>query len=220
MNYFIFEQNLWGDDMEKSKEKSKEFFNKNAKRYSESRDGEFTRPMYQEIIDRVMSKNPKKVLDLGCGSGNVLKELNDIYSDDLELCGLDIAEDMIKIANETLGDKADLKVGDCEDIPWPDNTFDVVVCNASFHHYPNPDKTLMEVGRVLKNNGTLILGDPTAPSVLRNILNLFIRFSSSGDFRIYNQQEIVNLLNEAGFTPKDFKLLKRNKFFINAEINK
>lgn len=205
--------------MSDNKEKFREFFNKNAKGYSKSREGAFTMPMYPEMITRVLSKKPKKVLDLGCGSGILLKQLNDT-NNNIELFGLDIADEMIKIADESLKGCAELKVGDCEKIPWDSDTFDVVFCNASFHHYPNPNKALLEVNRVLKSNGTLIIGDPTAPVVIRDIMNFFIRFSNSGDVRIYNEDEILDLLKEANFTPNNFKLLKWNKFFINADVNK
>lgn len=205
------------------KEKSKSYFNKTAKNYSNTRDGEFVKPMYEEIINRIMSKNPEKILDLGCGTGYVLSEIKKIYklkNKNLDMYGLDISEEMIKIANENLKGEANLKVGDSEYIPWEDNTFDLVVCNASFHHFSNPEKTLLEIKRVLNSNGTLILGDPTGPIIVRDIFNLFIKYSDSGDYRIYNQKEIEELFNSTGFIPKNFKLLKRNKFFINGEVSK
>ena len=163
------------------------------------------------------------ILDLGCGTGFMLNEIKKIYklkNKNLDLYGLDISEEMIKIANENLNGKANLKVGDSEYIPWKDNTFDLVVCNASFHHFSNPEKTLFEIKRVLNSNGILILGDPTAPIILRDIFNLFIKYSDSGDYRIYNQKEIEELFKLTGFIPKNFKLLKRNKFFINGEVSK
>ncbi len=209
--------------MDSYKEKSKSYFDKTAKNYSNTRDGEFVKPMYEEIINRIISNNPEKILDLGCGTGFMLNEIKKIYklkNKNLDLYGLDISEEMIKIANENLNGKANLKVGDSEYIPWKDNTFDLVVCNASFHHFSNPEKTLFEIKRVLNSNGILILGDPTAPIILRDIFNLFIKYSDSGDYRIYNQKEIEELFKLTGFIPKNFKLLKRNKFFINGEVSK
>ena len=52
---------------------------------------------------------------------------------------------MIEMAKKNLGNSAELKVGDSEYMPWKDNFFDVIVCNASFHHYPNPEKVLSEM---------------------------------------------------------------------------
>ncbi|MDD3224947.1 MAG: class I SAM-dependent methyltransferase, partial [Clostridium sp.] len=129
------------------KENSKVNFNNQADVYNDSHDGKFVAPMYGEIINRIMSTNAKKILDVGCGTGNVLMKLSS--NRDLNLYGLDISEKMIEIAKKNLGDKAQLKVGDSEYMPWEDNSFDVIVCNASFHHYPNPEKVLIEMKRVL-----------------------------------------------------------------------
>ena len=70
---------------------------------------------------------------------------------------------MIESAQKKLGEKVILEVGDAEKLPYAENQFDIVICNASFHHYPNPDRVLSEIKRVLKIEGILILGDPTAP---------------------------------------------------------
>ncbi|MGH4137572.1 class I SAM-dependent methyltransferase [Clostridium sp.] len=102
-----------------------------------------------------------------------------------------ISEKMIDIAKKNLGNKAKLKVGDSECMPWANNTFDVIVCNASFHHYPNHKDTLLEVNRVLKSNGTLIIGDPTAPVVIRQMLNLYHKIGNTGDYKIYYEKEDV-----------------------------
>ena len=96
--------------MDSYKEKSKSYFDKTAKNYSNTRDGEFVKPMYEEIINRIISNNPEKILDLGCGTGFMLNEIKKIYklkNKNLDLYGLDISEEMIKIANENLNREGD-----------------------------------------------------------------------------------------------------------------
>jgi ubiquinone/menaquinone biosynthesis C-methylase UbiE len=198
------------------KENSKINYNNQAKVYDESGDGKFVAPMYGEIINRIMSANPKNLLDVGCGTGNVLMKIN--TNEDLNLYGLDISENMIETAKKNLGDNAELKVGDSEYIPWEDNSFDVIVCNASFHHYPNPEKVLLEMKRVLKTKGTLIIGDPTAPIIIRQILNRFFKLSNNGDYRIYSKKEIEALLIKYGFEPFYFKKINCKSFAVNAKI--
>lgn len=198
------------------KENSKMTYNRQASIYDEKGDGKFVAPMYDEIVRRINKVNPKNVLDVGCGTGNVLMRLN--VSQDMRLHGLDISEKMIEEAKKNLGDKVELKVGDSEYIPWEDDSFDVVVCNASFHHYPNPEKVLCEMKRVLNKNGTLIIGDPTAPGIYKKIINLFFKISNKGDFRIYSEEEIKALLIKCGFEPFDFKMINSKSFAINAKI--
>lgn len=65
--------------------------------------------------------------------------------------------------------------------------------NASFHHYPGPEKALDEIGRVLKPGGTLILGDPSFRfKMLVNVLNFFMKYSKSGDAKIWHRRELIN----------------------------
>ncbi|MBW9144686.1 class I SAM-dependent methyltransferase [Clostridium sp. CM027] len=200
------------------KENSKINFNKQAESYDKSANGKFVAPMYNEIINRIMLIKPKKLLDVGCGTGNVLMKL--VENSNIELYGLDISEKMIDMAKKNLGNSADLKVSDSECMPWKNNTFDVIVCNASFHHYPNPDKTLLEMKRILKSNGTLIIGDPTAPAVIRQVLNLYYKRSDTGDYKIYSKKEIEDLLIKTGFKPFNFKKINYKTFAINANIKK
>lgn len=200
------------------KENSKINFNEQAPIYNEKGDGKFVAPMYNEIVNRIVIANPKKLLDVGCGTGNVLMKLD--TSSGLKLYGLDISDKMIETAKKNLGSKAELKVGDSEYMPWEDNSFDVIVCNASFHHYPNPEKVLLEMKRVLSENGTLIIGDPTGPVIVRQLLNLFCKISSNGDYKIYSKDEIKRMLVKCGFEPFNFKKINCKSFAINAKIKK
>ncbi len=198
------------------KEKSIKYFNKNAERYNESFDGRFVKCMYDELVQRVSNLEGKNILDLGCGNGNVLKRLE---GRGYNLCGVDLSEKMIKEAEKNVNGKAELKIGDSENIPYEDNRFDVVICNASFHHYTNPEKALSEIKRVLKDNGTLILGDPTRSSKLYlKIINYTIKFSDGGDYKIYHKDEIKKLLNDNGFTVDNYKNINSKTFVLNAKL--
>ena len=75
-----------------------------------------------------------------------------------ELCGIDLSEEMLAVAKSKLPEQVKLLLGDSESLPFPDNTFDVVYCNDSFHHYPAPQNVLKEVHRVLKPEGTFLMG--------------------------------------------------------------
>jgi ubiquinone/menaquinone biosynthesis C-methylase UbiE len=200
------------------KENSKNNFDKQAEDYDNGHDGKFVKVMYNQIIKRISSLNPKSLLDLGCGTGNILLKL--CQNENIKLYGLDISSKMIDIAKNNLNDKVELKVGDSEFIPWQDNSFELVVCNASFHHYPHPEKVLKEIKRVLKPNGNLIIGDPTAPIILRQLLNLFCKISKNGDYKIYSQEEFKKLLIKCEFLPFDIKKINCKSFAISACLKK
>ena len=86
-----------------------------------------------------------------------------------------ISPGMVEKSRELLGERADLRVGDSEHLPWNDESFDIVTCIASFHHYPNPEPVLREMKRVLKHGGSLIIADPWAPNPWRSLANFIAR---------------------------------------------
>ena len=71
-----------------------------------------------------------------------------------------ILQNILKIARDKSGEKADLRVGDSENLPFDDDTFDMITCTDSFHHYPNSENVLAEIRRVLRPQGRLLIADP------------------------------------------------------------
>jgi ubiquinone/menaquinone biosynthesis C-methylase UbiE len=99
-----------------------------------------------------------KILDAGCGPGEMAAAL---MQQGYEVWGLDIAEPMIRHARERCG--ADrFRVGDIERIPFPDNTFDAVVCLGVLEYLDTDAQALREIERVLKPGGKAVLSTPSA----------------------------------------------------------
>ena len=191
--------------------KSKNSFNKQAEKYDTSDYSKYPRECYPFVLNTINNIPFNKVLDLGCGTGVILKEISSINSD-VELFGLDLSENMIAKATQRLGTTANLSVGDAENLPYADNTFDLVCCVESFHHYPNPKKALSEINRVLKNGGLFLLCDTWTRSPIRQILNFFIRFSSDGDVHIYSENEISKLLKVTRFEMVSWNLITNHAY--------
>ena len=102
------------------------------------------------------------LLDIGCGTGNLLSLISERY--DAEIAGVDLTPKMLNIARIKIGDKADLKLGDSEYLPFDNDKFDMVICTDSFHHYPHPENVLKEINRVLKPGGSVLIADPYTPT--------------------------------------------------------
>lgn len=180
----------------KEKEKSIKHFNSNAVEYDSSFDGKFVKVMYQSLFEELEKEEEGKLLDVGCGTGNVLCKL---VNGKRELFGIDLSENMVEESRKRMDRDADIKVADSEHIPYKDNTFDMLVCNASFHHYPHPEEVLREMKRVLKNGGKLLIGEGYAIQPFRTLLNFSFHFSYSGDFHSYGKHELIRMLKANGF---------------------
>lgn len=197
------------------KEVTREYFNNTADCYDESHDGKFVRCMYDEIVKRVCGIKAEKILDLGCGNGNILRLLYE--SKRAEYYGLDLSENMIGEAKKRLNGRAQLAVGDAEHLPYGDSMFDVIICNASFHHYTSPEAAVSEMRRVLRQGGSVILGDPTLPGKLFvDLFNLSIKHSNSGDVKIWHKKEIIPFFESYGFQVVNWKKIKYRTFIFQA----
>ena len=142
------------------------------------------------------------VLDVGCGTGAVLALLHEKYPD-RRYVGLDLTPEMIEVARTKVAPGMEFVVGDAENLPFDEASFDAVLCSNSFHHYPNPAAFLAGALRVLRPGGRLILRDYTSsdPVVwLMNHVELpLARLVGHGDVRILRQREFVELAQAAGF---------------------
>jgi ubiquinone/menaquinone biosynthesis C-methylase UbiE len=127
-----------------------------------------------KIVDHVISPsigNPveegSSLLDLGCGTGHLLKALHETIAKDnlpkLRLFGIDIGAESVRVCQEKLAianiTDVEIKEGDGASMPYLDDSVDVVVTSLSLHHWTEPVRVLDEIYRILHPNGLLVLFD-------------------------------------------------------------
>ncbi|MGL4463599.1 MAG: class I SAM-dependent methyltransferase [Planctomycetia bacterium] len=121
----------------------------------------FFKPSHDRLLEVVDLPPGAKVLDLGCGTGLFARRLlNEFF--DVEVVGLDISEKMLEKAAlncPNVADRLTLVHGDAEHLPFNGGEFDVVACIHSFHHYPQQQKVLAEMNRVLRRGGKAVVID-------------------------------------------------------------
>lgn len=114
-----------------------------------------------EAIQNFIPPN-SKFLDVGCGSGYSLKKAQVELS--CECVGVDPEPGVHGVGRFDNSFSAGLNIakGLSEDLPFENNSFDVVFCSHVLEHVEDEDKSLKEMKRVLKNDGVLVVGMPTA----------------------------------------------------------
>ena len=97
-----------------------------------------------------------KVLEVGVGTGKNIE----YYSENADITAIDFSKKMLQKAREKadkLGSNVDLRLMDVQKLDFPDNTFDTIVTTCVFCSVPDPVKGLMEIKRVCKNDGKIIM---------------------------------------------------------------
>jgi ubiquinone/menaquinone biosynthesis C-methylase UbiE len=107
---------------------------------------------------------PERVLDVGCGTGYLLRMLARQWPRATELAGIDPAPAMIEAAAALAVDhRLEFSIGAAEQLPFSDGFFNLVVSTTSFYHWPDQQAGLRECARVLVPGGQLVLVDRFSP---------------------------------------------------------
>jgi len=140
------------------------FYNHFAKDYDKSRYGAKEQKVTAKITKEVVSElfgdvKNKLFLDCGCGTGRFLEFFTKKGS---RVIGVDISENMLKIAKKKIPN-VNLSRADIFSLPFKNKVFDIILCSQVLTHLHNYKAPLLEMGRVLKDRGIIIID-------IRNIL--------------------------------------------------
>ena len=96
------------------------------------------------------------VLDVACGTGVVARAVASIVSKTGSVVGVDKNEGMLAVAQRVCPD-LEWRKGDVEELPFENDTFDAVICQAALMYFPNPEDALKEMRRVAKPDGVVVV---------------------------------------------------------------
>lgn len=170
-----------------------------------------------EFIFRTIEKErPKKILDIGCGRGFYVHALT-FYNFEKEIWGVDNNQGYLSEAKESIQDeRVHLLRGTVYSVPFADNYFDAIICSEVLEHLKNDRRALLEIYRVLKKGGSLIVTVPSKDfPLLWDPLNwILMRFFNThinkniwflagiwaDHERLYEVATLTSMIKTAGFS--------------------
>lgn len=131
---------------------------------------EYRRKTFAKYIASLANKLEfPEILEIGCGTGNLTRRMEDFVGEKGFMIGLDLSEKMIRVAKEKTK-FANFVTALGEKLPFVDGSFDLVVGIAILHHLPELGTFFEEISRVLKRRGKIVFYEPHKGGILERSL--------------------------------------------------
>ena len=163
------------------------------------------------------------VLDLGSGAGNDCFVARTLVGENGKVTGLDFADAMLEKAKANLEKSGftnmEFVIGDIDNMPLPDDTYDVVISNCVLNLVPNKEKAFAEVHRVLKSGGHFSISDVVLqgelPEKLKDAAEMYAGCVSGA----IQQNNYLDIIRKQGFKSVEIKSAKEIQIPNNILLN-
>jgi ubiquinone/menaquinone biosynthesis C-methylase UbiE len=192
---------------------SEHHYDKIAKKY-EKKWSTYLERTHNETLRLLNLKKNIFILDAGCGTGGVIKKINQ-KEKTANIVGIDSSQEMLARANINLKNLKNitLKKADIQHIPHKDDTFDVVINISNIHYIQDPSKVFKELHRVLKPKGEIIILDWSRDNLLFKFMDLYWKLFLHPYIKCYTLKEMTDMLVKTGFTIQITNTLEINWFW-------
>jgi ubiquinone/menaquinone biosynthesis C-methylase UbiE len=171
----------------------------------------FFEPYAIEVSKRINPSAVQVALELACGTGRVTRHLRNVIPSKAKLIASDISPDMLAVAKEKLRSaNIEWQIIDAQDLPFDDNSIDVVVCCFGYMLVPDKSKAFAEAYSVLRPGGMLLIATwdklehNAASHVYRTVAKKYLidplPETYKLPFSMNDDKEIRNDLQQAGFS--------------------
>lgn len=187
-----------------------------AKRYNKLWVQRYSLRPTREYILSLFSENTisKKVLDLGCGPGELINELF-VKNPNLDIVGLDFSEGMLNVSKENNPNSRHILM-DVEDLHKLDEKFNIIISTHSFPYYKNPEKVIKDLHNILGDGGKVYIGFASGDSLYDKFALFFVKFTT-GPANYPSDKEFRKLISSY-FKVENMKIIKERKYMPRIAI--
>ncbi|WP_411256003.1 class I SAM-dependent methyltransferase [Neobacillus niacini] len=175
-------------------------FGKNATSYVSS-------PIHKDgkdlvkLLDMTEITGHEILLDIATGGGHTANAFAPLVK---KVTAVDLTAEMLEAAEKFIKGNGHQNVefvqGDAEQLPFSDESFDIVTCRIAPHHFPQVDSFIKEVHRVLKPKGQFLLDDNVVPEKdeFDQFYNTIEKLRDYSHFRAWKKSEWIQMIEESG----------------------
>jgi ubiquinone/menaquinone biosynthesis C-methylase UbiE len=186
-------------------------------------------PYAADLVERLRGAKFANVLELACGTGRLTAHLVTLLDEKGRLSATDLNADMIEIAKEKISDqRINWQVADAQELPYADQSFDLVACQFGVMFFPDKAKAFQEACRVLKPGGQFLFN--TWDSLDQNTHSLLVQkalrevmgkdapdFMDRGPFSYFDPEAIRTSLADAGFSAISIRVVAKQAYYQSNE---
>ncbi|MCK5823980.1 MAG: bifunctional demethylmenaquinone methyltransferase/2-methoxy-6-polyprenyl-1,4-benzoquinol methylase UbiE [Ichthyobacteriaceae bacterium] len=134
----------------------------------------------KKVVKLIKQTGAQKILDIATGTGDLAIAMAELKPE--KIVGLDLSNGMLEVGKAKIKEKKldgliDMIQGDSENMPFDDNTFDAITISFGIRNFENLSKCLVEINRVLKPGGDLVILELSQPT--KNPMKSLYQFYST-----------------------------------------
>ena len=183
---------------EQKLEASRRHFDRWSRTYERDPASRWLKEVQGEALASLELTPSDVLLDVGCGTGAAVREAAPTVA---RAVGVDLSPAMVAQARAFADDLPNVEFREGEAsgrLPFEDGEFTAILCTTAFHHFPEPERAVREMARVLAPGGRVAIGDPDSDVLIVKLADLVLRGVQRSHVGFQGVRRLERLLAQAG----------------------